>query len=424
MPYDRWHKSHPKAGEPACREHRKVPTADHGVGKRWQARWRNREGIQQTELFRTEAEARRHETKMLSGVDDGSYIDPRAGEVRVSELALTWLKGHEHKNPRTYRRHKERVQLHIIPTAVGKMRVKDVKPSSLLNWLHDRRRLLESSTLRLVFDNLRAIFDLAVDDSLIPKNPCLAKSVQDAKPKRGDGGRAELTLSWEDTEKIRAELPDRYKALVDCGRGLGLRQGEIFALSPEDIDWTHPDGPMVHVQRQVVHDGSFLAYALPKGGDDDDPKDRWVELTNDVAIPLREHMEKYPPVEVTRPWGHKGGDPVTVQLIFYTREKTAIQSNWFNSYRWKPALAAVGLIKPLELDAKGRRWEKSRDKMMHALRHLYASMMINGGVDVYTLADRLGHADPAFTLRKYVHRVVGAGSKIRIAVRSAYTRAA
>ncbi|WYB32698.1 tyrosine-type recombinase/integrase [Streptomyces sp. SM1P] len=143
-----------------------------------------------------------------------------------------------------------------------------------------------------------------------------------------------------------------------------------------------------------------------------------------MTIPLREHMEKYPPVEVNRPWGHKGGDQVTVQLIFCMQEKTAIQSNWFNSYRWKPALASVGLIKPLDLDAKGRRWEKSRDKMMHALRHLYASMMINGGVNVYTLADRLGHADPAFTLRKYVHRVVGAGSKIRIAVRSAYTRAA
>ncbi|MFE2501018.1 site-specific integrase [Streptomyces rubiginosohelvolus] len=39
-------------------------------------------------------------------------------------------------------------------------------------------------------------------------------------------------------------------------------------------------------------------------------------------------------------------------------------------------------------------WEKSRNKMTYALRHLYASMMINGGVDVYILADRLGHADP------------------------------
>lgn len=59
-------------------------------------------------------------------------------------------------------------------------------------------------------------------------------------------------------------------------------------------------------------------------------------------------MQKYPPLEVTRPWGSKSGDPVTVRLIFYTREKTAVQSNWFNSYRWKPALASAGLIKPLE----------------------------------------------------------------------------
>lgn len=28
---------------------------------------------------------------MRSGVDDGSYINPRAGEIRVGELALTWL---------------------------------------------------------------------------------------------------------------------------------------------------------------------------------------------------------------------------------------------------------------------------------------------------------------------------------------------
>lgn len=108
-----------------------------------------------------------------------------------------------------------------------------------------------------------------------------------------------------------------------------------------------------------------------------------------------DELEKYPPVEVTRPWGSKGCGLATVQLIFNIREKTANQSNWFNSQRWKPALAAAGLIKPLHPNEKGRRWEKSRNKMMHALRHLYASMMINGGVDVDTLADRLGHADPA-----------------------------
>lgn len=93
MPYDRWHKSRPKDGESTCKEHGKVPTRDHGTGKRWQARWRNREDVQQTELFRTEVEARRHETKMRSGVDDGSYINPRAGEVRSVNSPLRGSRG-------------------------------------------------------------------------------------------------------------------------------------------------------------------------------------------------------------------------------------------------------------------------------------------------------------------------------------------
>lgn len=59
-----------------------------------------------------------------------------------------------------------------------------------------------------------------------------------------------------------------------------------------------------------------------------------------------------------------------MRLIFYARGKTAIQSNRFNSYLGKPALASAGPIEPLESDAKGRRREKSRDVMMQALRHL------------------------------------------------------
>jgi site-specific recombinase XerD len=58
--------------------------------------------------------------------------------------------------------------------------------------------------------------------------------------------------------------------------------------------------------------------------------------------------------------------------------------------------------------------------MMHALRHLFASEAINEGVDVYTLADLLGHEDPAFTLRRYVHRVSGAVEKARKAVGKRY----
>ncbi|MFF3467139.1 hypothetical protein [Streptomyces sp. NPDC002619] len=51
-------------------------------------------------------------------------------------------------------------------------------------------------------------------------------------------------------------------------------------------------------------------------------------------------------------------------------------------------------------------------------------MALDHGVDIYTLADRLGHSDPAFTLRKYVHRVPNAGAKLRAALRNIYEHSA
>jgi hypothetical protein len=42
---------------------------------------------------------------------------------------------------------------------------------------------------------------------------------------------------------------------------------------------------------------------------------------------------------------------------------------------------------------------------------------------ICTLADRLGHADPAFTLRNDVRRVPNAGAKVRTALRRMYGQA-
>ncbi len=40
---------------------------------------------------------------------------------------------------------------------------------------------------------------------------------------------------------------------------------------------------------------------------------------------------------------------------------------------------------------------------MHALRHFYASVLLDAGVNIKALSEWLGHADPAFTLRVYTH---------------------
>ena len=40
---------------------------------------------------------------------------------------------------------------------------------------------------------------------------------------------------------------------------------------------------------------------------------------------------------------------------------------------------------------------------MHALRHFYASVLLDAGESIRALAGYLGHTDPGFTLRTYTH---------------------
>jgi len=40
---------------------------------------------------------------------------------------------------------------------------------------------------------------------------------------------------------------------------------------------------------------------------------------------------------------------------------------------------------------------------LHDLRHTHASQLLAAGVPVHVVSQRLGHRDPAFTLRIYAH---------------------
>lgn len=44
-----------------------------------------------------------------------------------------------------------------------------------------------------------------------------------------------------------------------------------------------------------------------------------------------------------------------------------------------------------------------KEVRLHDLRHFTATQLIGAGVDVRTVAGRLGHSDPSLTLRIYSH---------------------
>ena len=258
-------------------------------------------------------------------------------------------------------------------------------------------RPLAPSHIRLVLQTLSTILNAAVADDRMTRNPCKVKGV--VRPPKPDERRV---VPWEAARisAIRAALPYRYQAVADVGKGAGLRQGEVFGLSPDDIDWLRK---IIHVRRQVKIAGGRRVFAPPKFG-----KDRDVPLSAALTLRLSAHLKVFPAAEVTLPWQKPGGKPVTVSLMFTKDDGGAIWRNDFNRYAWHPALKAAGLA-------------PGRENGFHQLRHHFASVVLRDGVDVRTLAEYLGHSDPAFTLRVYCHLMPGSPDRVRQAIDRAFS---
>lgn len=148
-------------------------------------------------------------------------------------------------------------------------------------------------------------------------------------------------------------------------------------------------------------------FAPPKCG-----KERDVPLPSSVAEALRAHMDNCKPVEVTLPWRKPDGPKVTARLLFTNTASGVVWRSNFNIQEWKPAIALAGLI-PSALDGK---YESAREHGMHALRHFYASVLLDAGESIKAVSQYLGHTDPALTLRVYAHLMPSSQERTRNAI--------
>jgi len=326
-------------------------------------------------------------TTVAADVLRGDYLDPDAGRVTVGDYAGRWLASQTF-DPSTREHVTLRLRLHVFPQ-LGAHRIGTVRPSTVQAWLRGLDRLAPSH-VRTIYQHVSAIFSAAVDDGLLRTNPCRASSVRTPRVV------ARRVVPWtaEHVLAVRSALPPRYAVLVTLGAGLGLRQGEVFGLSPTDVDFLRG---VVRVRRQVRIVGSRLSFAPPKGG-----KVREVPLPSSVRDDLAAYLAAHPVRTVTLPWREPSGEPTTVDLVVTSREGKALNRNYVNGL-WKRALAAAGV-------------EPSRDNGSHALRHFYASTLLDAGESVKAVSEYLGHADAGFTLRTYTHLMPSSEERTRRAV--------
>lgn len=392
---DRWFKKGPDGK-------RTVPTALHGSGKRYKVA--GIPGVRSRSFPDKQlATAKAWLAKAQADSAAGEFIDPRAGTMLLREYVEDVWWPAQKADPATMETIHGRVWNHILPH-LGSLPLRQVKVATLRTWLKELETSIAPGTAGTVWGYLSNIFEYAVEDERIPRNPCKGKSIKPPKPPE------KKARSWtrERVLAVQAGLPERLRILVDIGVAAGLRQGEAFGLAEEDVDLT---AGVLHVQRQVKRVAGKLVFAPPKNN-----KTRTVPLSAHLARRIQEHMRVHPPQAVTLPWGDprpastrleaKQRAPRTFRLLVTSVTGDAIRAWSFNQHFWKKSLAEAGVIpNPGGYDPKTKNilYGDTREHGFHCLRHTFASVQLDARESVVSVSKWLGHADAAITLRVYAH---------------------
>lgn len=411
---DRWYTKRP---DPVTGERRQ--TARYGQGKRWRVAgipgvrdrsFKNLEGKGGAKAWLKEA---------ATDTTRGAFYDPRDGNMSLDEYVRQHWWPSLRRAPTTKEVMQRRVFNHVLPH-VGTLPLNRIGHDEIKLWVTKAEERLDTTTLRATWAHFSSILQAAHKAKRIPENPFRDPDLKcPTKPK----SRAK---AWpiETVAAVRGCLDRRYQILLDVAVSAGLRQGEAFGLSPDDVESTGSEDDVIQVQRQVVKVAGKLAFSPPKGN-----KTREAPCPPELGRALKEHANRFPSVEVTLPWIDPDRPSLpwaerplrTVRLYVTTPSSAdALNRDTFNNDFWKPALAEAGVIpQPVveRVQGKGKKpwrrttWSMPREDGFHVLRHTFASVVLFEGETIGKLADWLGHADPAFTLRTYVHFMPQSGKR-------------
>jgi integrase len=241
------------------------------------------------------------------------------------------------------------------------MRLDEIQPRQVKQYLtHLSAQGLASQTVRKLFAPLRALLSTAVEEGLIRQNPSIGVRVPPPTQPRLDTRRKSLTA--EEYARLIAEVDPRWRLFVEVAFASGFRVSELIALEWRDVDFA--DG-YLRVERR---------YYKGLG----EPKTRFGRR----KVPVT-------PALLTRLAERRRGSrfPGERDPVFCTR--TGAHLNYANLYHrmLRPAMRAAGV-----------EWGG-----FHRLRHSCGTELRRRGATDKQVQLWLGHHDPAYTSRIYIH---------------------
>ena len=316
---------------------------------RYQARYHDPDGVRRAadDTFATKTAAQDWLTLKEAELLEGEWIDPDAGAVFVADYAATWIEERPGLRPKTVLIYTGLLRCHIAPH-FEHVTVAEVTLARVRRW---RRKLLDSGvsevTAAKAYRLLRAVFNTALDDGLIRRNPCRIKGAgTEHSPERP-------VLTVTQVYALADAVGLRYRALILLAAFTSLRWAELAALRPGDIDL---DARTVRVTRQLHYHDAGHSFGPPKSR----AGVRDVDFPELIVPDLREHLDWLPSSAV---------------LVFASSTGSPLSHSNFRQRIWLPALAAVGL----------------EGVHLHDLRHTGNQLTANAGANPRELMARMGH---------------------------------
>lgn len=276
--------------------------------------------------------------------------------------------------PTTRERSATLVRLHIAPY-LGEKEIGEIRDPHIRRWykqLGDNS--VGAATIARAYQLLKAIFNTAVEDELIRRNPCRIKGAAIYKSEE----RPVLTIG--EVYALADNMPGRYRALVLLGTFTGLRWGELVGLRRRNVDL---EACTVRVESIIVELGSgqMLKDQAPKS----EAGRRTVAFPAELKPVMEAHLADFVGVEATA-------------YVFTSPRGMVMRRANFRA-DWVAAVKAAGLS----------------DVRFHDLRHTGATIAAQTGATLKELMLRIGHSTEMAALN-YQHAAKGRDQEIASAL--------
>ncbi len=253
-------------------------TARHGHGKRWLAVWIGPDSAAHSKAYERKVDAERFVAAVETDMLRGTYVDPRRGSVRIRDYAEDkFLPSLIHLRPNSVDTYASHLRTHVYPL-LGDYRIGALGKVDVKAFVAAKTRELAPSTVETVVAILRAMLAAAVEDGVIPVNPCSRVGLPQVAP------RVLQPLEPAEVLALQAALPRRYRVAVALGAGAGLRFGEATGLT---VPRLYRDLHRIQVLEQAQN--NVLAPLKTKASVRTVPVGDW------VLAEIAEHLELFGP---------------------------------------------------------------------------------------------------------------------------------